>query len=212
MNTLHTTAIALTITAGLLTGDARADHAQAIDELSFGLMRQTAAAAREVRYGFRRTPQFKHLYEDVCEMYTTAKHIHDVAHVAGSRQHILSDVEELDELGHHVEELIEEMSGPGNGHATHGRHGYGQGRISQFHLRRLNRLMHGIVETVHELEELTGDSRSNGPVLNGPPVVVPPVAPPAPVAVPRSPVFRRSGFEIRRSGRSGRLSFSLRIR
>ena len=34
-------------------------------------------------------------------------------------------IEELDELGHHVEELIEEMSGPGNGHATHGRHGYG---------------------------------------------------------------------------------------
>jgi hypothetical protein len=206
MNKLSSTTIAaLTITAGLFAGDARADHNETIDELAVSLMRQTAAATREVRFGFRRSPQFKHLYKDVYDMYCAAKHAHDVAHNSGNRQHLLNDVQKLDELIHHAQEVIDEMSGPGNGHAAHGRHGYGA--PSQYHLRRLNSLMHGIVETAHELQDVVGYSRSNGPVLNGPPV-----APPAPVVIPRSPIGRRSGFEIRRSGRSGRLSFSLRIR
>jgi|GEM_PF-2060373 hypothetical protein len=211
MNKLSSTTIAaLTITAGLFAGDARADHNETIDELAVSLMRQTAAATREVRFGFRRSPQFKHLYQDVYDMYCAAKHVHDVSHNSPNRQHLLNDVQELDELIHHTQELIEEMSGRGNGHATHGHRGYGV--PNQYHLRRLNSLMYGIVETVHELQDVVGYSQSNGPVLNGPPVVVPPVAPPAPVVFPRSPVGRRSGFEIRRSGRSGRLSFSLRIR
>ena len=42
-----TTIIAVTMTAGLFVGDARAGHDETIEELSVSLMRQTAAAARE---------------------------------------------------------------------------------------------------------------------------------------------------------------------
>ena len=143
MNKLNSTIIAaLTITAGLFAGDARADHNETIDELAVSLMRQTAAATREVRFGFRRSPQFKQLYQDVYDMYCSAKHVHDVSHNAPNRQHLLNDVQELDELIHHTQELIEEMSGRGNGHATHGHRGYGA--PSQYHLRRLNSLMHSM--------------------------------------------------------------------
>ena len=202
-----TTIIEVTMTAGLFVGDARAGHDETIEELSVSLMRQTAAAAREVRFGFRRSPQFRHLYQDVYDMYVAAKHAHDVSHNAGNRQHLLKDVQELDELIHHAQELIDEMSAPETHHAAYGHHSFRYGAPSQYHLRRLNGLMHGIVETVHELQDVVGYSRSTGPILNAPPVVVPPT----PVVIPRSPIGRRSGFVIRR-GHGGRISFSLRIR
>jgi hypothetical protein len=205
MNKLCTTITALTITAGLFVSDARADHDETIEELSARLMRQTAAATHEVRFGFRRSPQFKHLYQDVYDMYIAAKHAHDVSHNPGNRQHLLRDVQELDELIHHAQELIDEMSGPKNHHSAYGHHSFRYGAPSQYHLRRLNGLMNGIVETVHELQDVVGYSRSTRPILNAPPVVAPPVV------IPRSPIGRRSGFEIRR-GHGGRVSFSLRIR
>ena len=211
MNKLSLTITALTITAGLLASDARADHDETIEELSLSLMQQTAAATREVRFGFRRAPQFRHLYQDVYDMYVVAKHAHDVSHVAGNRTHLLKDVQELDELIHHAQELIDEMSAPVDHHTAYGHHGYRYGAPSQYHLRRLNGLMSGIVATVHEMQDVVGYSRSSGRILNGPPTLAPPVVPSSPVVIPRSPVGRRSGIEIRR-GHGGRFSFSLRIR
>lgn len=207
MSHLKLTMTALTLSVAALTGESRAADPHTVDELAFALMRQTAAATREVRFGFRNAPQYKHLYQDVYDMYRAADHIHDVAHVAGNQRHILKDVEQLDELVHHVQELIDEMSGPAVGHSRHYQYHYGHRPSSQYHMRRLNHLMHDIVETVHELQDVVGYSRPTRPVS---PAVIPGIGPRGPQLVPQVPIQRRGGVEYRR-GRSRGLSFSIRI-
>lgn len=202
------TMTAVTLTAAMLTGEAKAADPHTVDELAYSLMRQTAAATREVRLGFRHSPQYKHLYQDVYDMYSAADHIHDIAHVAGSQRHILKDVEQLDELVHHVQELIDEMSGPAVGHLSHNHYRYGRSVSSQYHMRRLNYLMHDIVETVHELQDVVGYSRETRPVA---PAVIPSYGPRGPQLVPQTPLQRRGRIDYRR-GRAGGLSFSVRIR
>lgn len=207
MKTIATTT-AILVTSGLFADTARAgEH---IDDLAYTLRNQAVAVTREVYTGFRRTPQFEHLYSDVYEMYKLADHIHDVAHVRGSIPHIRSDMEEMDELFHHVEELVEQISR--NSRSSHrsryGHHGhYGHHGVSSFHLRRLHGLLEQMEDTMHHLLEDVGGGAATG-------VPVPPTRV-VPVPSQTGPVFpqntRRGRVIDIRSG-SGRFGFRLNLR
>ena len=110
MKSLVTTIAALTISLGLISGDASAGHRKTVHDLAYSLKSQTARAAREVRYGFRHTPQYRDLYKDVYDMYCEADHLYRISHRAVSNAHVLEDIAELDELMHHTQELVAELS------------------------------------------------------------------------------------------------------
>jgi hypothetical protein len=117
--------LAIVCTAGA-AADARAQSFHHIDELAMRLEGQTARLAADLRYHYRHTRQFRHLYHDVVEMNRLARHIHDMVHQADCLDHIRADVAELDELFHHVEDLVADMGGPGyRGHGPYGYHGHG---------------------------------------------------------------------------------------
>ena len=200
MKKLVTTIAALTISLGMLSGNAQAGHKQTIDELAYLLKRQAAQATREVRYGFRHSPQYRHLYSDMYDLYVAAGHLYGVARQGGNSAHILEDVRKMDESLHHAEELVVEMKAARSAH-----HGYGHhSTISSYHLRRLCDVLEEISHSLHRLQEIV-DYRS--PVRGGlaaPPAVAPPLA----VPVTR---VRRRGIEVFRSRRGG-FGISLRIR
>lgn len=95
----------------LFTGSASAgprfDH---IDKLASQLERQARDLHKEVDAHFRRTPQYRHLHEDVTEMARLAQHIHEVAHDEGDVRHLRADVKKLDRLFHHVEEVVDDLA------------------------------------------------------------------------------------------------------
>lgn len=213
-------ATALILTSGLLVNSASAADPH-LDDLAFSLKRQAALACREVRYGFRRTAAFPHLYRDFYEMYTLADHIHDVAHNHGDLRHLKDDVDQLDALFHHTEELTARtgnvrIARPGRSCLTVPACG---GSVSQYHLRKLQRIMVEMEDTIHHLQD---DLEAElGPV--GPPLPPGQFSPSGPALTPpaspgrgnrgvirpinRFPQGRSVGFR----SKNGKVAFSIRI-
>ncbi len=212
MKTIATTT-AILVTSGLFADTARAGHH--IDELAYTLRNQAVAVTREVYTGFRGTPQFEHLYSDVYEMYKLADHIHDVAHVRGSIPHIRRDMEEMDELFHHVEDLVADISrNSRSSHRSrfghHGHHGhYGHHGVSSYHLRRLCRLLEEMEDTMHHLLEDVSVGAVPVPAVPTPPTRVVPV--PSQVG-PVFPQSTRRGRVIDIRTGNGRFGFRLNLR
>ena len=215
---MKTTFAALMLTAGLLGSSANAADPH-LDDLAFSLKQQAALACREVRYGFQRTPAFPHLYKDFYELYTLADHIHEVAHNHGDLQHLKDDVEELDELFHHTEELtartgsvqVVQANGvivavPACGTT-----------VSSYHLRKLQAIMVQMEDTIHHLQDdLEAELSPGGIVPPVPPGQIGPALPlpQAPVYTPtpsypgpRFPGSRGVGYR----GRNGKVAFSIQI-
>lgn len=160
-NTLLATA-ALTLLA-TFTGSARADEFDHIDSLATQMQNQTARAAAEVRRNFQGIPQYRHLYNDIYEMYTLAGHIHEMVHEGRNLNHIRADIASLDRLFHHVEEVVDDIR-PVNIHSGHwhGSHwGHFHSGPSRDDVRRLRNLMSRMEDTIHHLQD---DLR----VLSGP--------------------------------------------
>ena len=201
MKSLVTTTAALTISLGMLSGNASAGHRETIHDLAYTLKRQTTRAAREVRYGFRHTPQYRHLYKDVYEMYREADHLYRISHHAVSNAHVLEDIEELDELMHHTQELVAEIKKHTGSPLDHD---FGHGAASRYHLRRLCDILESTNHTLHELQDLV-DYKSPNRLERE---LIPPAAP---SELPPIPSARRRRIEVFRSGRGG-FGFSLRIR
>ena len=187
--------------------DARGTDLEHIDRLAYSIKRQTALICRELRLGFRQTPHYHHLYSDVYKMYRLADHIHDVAHHAPNLPHMRSDARELDELMHHVQELL----GASVADARYDFHtGVGLG-VSGYHGRRMRSLIDGLEDSVHHLlDDLNVAGRRTRPLPIPPPA---PPTPPEPIL--RVPTHYRSvpsrGLTIPIS-RKGRFLFSLTIR
>ncbi len=163
-----------------------------LDDLAFRLKQQAAQACREVRYGFRRTAAYPHLYKDFYELYTLADHIHDVSHHNGDLRHLKDDTEQLDDLFHHTEELTAQtgtvrIAEPGGAYQTVPACG---STASTYHLRRLQVLMGQMEETIHHLQDdLDAELAPAGGVPPLPPSQVSPalpVVPPNPGYLPPS--------------------------
>jgi hypothetical protein len=80
-----------------------------IDRLALQLQRQVRGLHSEADHHFRRTPQYRHLHEDIEKVEHLARHIHEFAHRQAGLAHIRSDVRELDSLFHHIFEVVDQM-------------------------------------------------------------------------------------------------------
>lgn len=200
MKTIAATALLLT---GMMSASATAADPH-IDELAYAIKRQAAAACREVYYHMRRAPEFQHLYADLYEMYTTADHIHDIAHHTNAICHLRTDVAELDALYHHVEELIEEINcRQAKLHVSYGH--YPRGFVPSYRLRRLNSYMKAMECSIHTLQEALGGpvpvppgvGVPAPPVLNSPVINGPVLRSPQPVSQGRVIRFgKRGSFSV----------------
>ena len=202
----------LILTSGMSANSASAADPH-LDDLAFTLKQQAALACREVRYGFSRTAAFPHLYKDFYELYTLADHIHDVAHHGGDLRHLKDDVDALDELFHHTEELTARTGNvriAGTGGVCRYVPACG-GSVSQYHLRKLQAIMLQMEDTIHHLQD---DLEAElGPAL--PPVPpgqvspgLPPV-PPQPIGYPGAGYPRGKSVGFRTS--NGKVAFSIRL-
>lgn len=169
--------------------DARDPH---IDEVAYAVRNDAALICREVRYHFRGSAHYEHLYSDAYEMYQLADHIHDVAHEGGDLRHIRADVEHLDELFHHLEELVDEVTDGGVRYFDQGGQGWHGIRRphSSYHVTRLKRLVSSLEENLHHLQEDVDSVLGPAVVPKAPGNVISPVPAP-PTSEPLE--FRRDG-------------------
>jgi hypothetical protein len=101
--------VAVAMIAGTGEASAAPSHRH-IDRVAYNLMKQAQEVQSEVNQHFRRSPQYRHLAEDVREMVRLARHIHEVAHDGGNLRHLRADVRKLDRLYHHIEELVDDLA------------------------------------------------------------------------------------------------------
>lgn len=123
-----------------------------VDDLAVLLMRQANSICLEMHRNYRHNPGYRETYREMYQVLQDAKHIHELVHDhyhhrdhRGERDHIASDLHEMDGLVHHVEEDIANWT-PAHAHHDHFHHGavHGQGQ-------NLQRLMHSFSETLHHL-------------------------------------------------------------
>lgn len=208
MKSIVTTALILT--AGLFANTASAADPH-LDDLALTIKNEAALACREVQYGFRRTPAFPHLYKDFYELYTLANHVHEVAHNHGDLRHLKDDVEQMDQLFHHTEEMTAKFSQPqpiGGGYHS------APGNVSGYHLRRLQKIMVSMEENLHHLQEdLDAELAPAGQIPPLPPGQLGPNVPPvsSPVYVPQPRPISIQGPGIGFRSRSGKVAFSVRL-
>ncbi|MCA9117803.1 MAG: hypothetical protein KDA79_22185 [Planctomycetaceae bacterium] len=216
---------AVLIAAGttFTTTDAKAADPH-LRELADALASQSSHAVREVRYHFRRAPGADQMYRTAVDIAELADHISEISQGRVDISHLKEDVDQLDSLIHELEELTEAASRPvvieGNRSRYYhrGYHRHTASFVSEYHVRRLTRLIEEMEDTVHHLAEDLDDIIGVRPVPRPVPRTITPVAPGfnnGPVLVPpavRRPVYRNdsSGIQIRRD--NGRVVFSLRFR
>lgn len=132
------------VAAGIFGGFADGQPAQAqslqhIDRLAMKMQQEARGVLREVRHHLRNTPQYRHLYNDVSQMYQLTAHIHELVHDGASLQHMRADVSRLDELFHHVEELLDTVQ---------------RSRlVSQEDLQHVRAALNEMGETLHHLQD-----------------------------------------------------------
>lgn len=211
MKSIVTTALILS--AGLVANTASAADPH-LDELAFTLKQQAALACREVRYGFRRTPAFPHLYKDFYELYTLADHVHDVAHHGGDLCHLKDDVNQMDQLFHHTEELVAPFTQPQP--IGRGCRPPACGEVSSYHLRRLQRIMVDMEETLHHLQDdLEAELAPGGALPPLPPGQLgpggPQLSPGNSGFAPPSRPLPSPGPGIGFRGRNGQVAFTIRL-
>jgi hypothetical protein len=130
-----------------------------IDRLAVRLQQQTAAMHSEVHAHFRGTRDYVHLDRDVAAMERLARHLHDVAHRGGSVSHLRSDARELDQLFHHVEDVIDRLARTG--------------QINPRTMSHFRGVMGNVSDTLHHLrndlanlrDNNRNDSRPNGAII-----------------------------------------------
>ncbi len=220
MKTIATAAMILT--AGLFGTSASAADPH-LDDLAFSLKKQAAAACQEVRYGFRRTAVYPQLYKDFYELYTLADHVHDVAHNHGDLCHLKDDVDDMDRLFHHAEEMVARFSVPQTvlrGRACLTPQATG---VSTYHLRRLNAILATMEDTIHHIQDDLDAELNPGGLT--PPLPPGQFAPPAPnnpniPILPPQPTGVNHGFSPREfpqsrsigiRSRNGKVAFTVHL-
>lgn len=105
----------------------------------------------EVVRHFRHTDEYRHLLSDAAKIRSEAKHIDKLSHRVrslGDVKHLRADLEDLDDLIHHVAEMIEEID---HGHG-HGGHAHGDTRHVVGLVASLNRSLHRMESMVDSME------------------------------------------------------------
>jgi hypothetical protein len=153
-----------------------------IDELAVAMRNDAARMANEIRYHFRGSMHYRHLYKDAYDLYQLADHVHELAHEGCEIEHLRSDLAQLDEHFHHLEGLVAKVNAEFGRPVVYDPHygydGHFHGVGGSYHTRRLNRLMASFEDNLHHLQE--DINPTPGPLVVppaapvGPPVIVPP--------------------------------------
>lgn len=211
---------------GFVPTQTRADHLSDIDELACLLRDQAAEACHEIRFHFSGAPNYRHLYADTFELYRQADRIHDLIHGRAALPQVIAAVDELDELYHHVEDVVREVEtcdwARGRVSYSHGHHhGFGHSRFSNYHMRRLKVKLGQMGHTIHELgdEVHAAGGTAPGHVIEPPlpPEALPDVAPgvsptyrPVVPVRPGGPVFPSASRRSIQFG-NGKVRFTLNL-
>jgi len=177
----------------------RADHFGVLHNYAKTLESQAERIDREVNHHFNYLPMSKDLRADVCEMARLADHIHDLQHQPASLRHMQSDLQELDERFHEVEDAVLLMRRMASGHVEC-RHA----RPNEYYVRRLSERVAEMGRTLHVMQdtvELLADE-CDRPVIDG--------GFDAYGAMPRPHIDHHSHYDPVYDGR--RFSFSIRVR
>jgi hypothetical protein len=211
MKTIATTAATLLATTVFFAGSAQAGAGGHMDDLAIQLKRQTSQLCRNLRFNFRYAPGYGHLYSDAYDMYSLADHIHEVVHHHGDIGHVRHDLEKLDRLFHHFEDLVAGLAFQAPvGHSGHGfHHGgieihYGHAGFTRRDVRRLRRVLAAVSVTLHHMQEDIDDVLApvpyKGPVYKKGPAVIG-----APVVLK----YKGNGFQVKTNGK--KFGFSLKF-
>ena len=141
-----------------ITGTARADHDQRaeVKALARRAQDQSRELYGEIQAHLRSSPHYRELLNDVAGIHRAAGHIRSVAsHV--SRQHLDTDIHELEELVAHVKEHVADASHDSHGHSHVGTYGYivrhsGSTRHVREAIRELDDTVEQLVDAVHDLD------------------------------------------------------------
>ncbi len=208
MKTIVAITCLLTI-SGLFANTADAGHDRNIDDLASSLKRQASQVTREIRYHFRHTSQFRHLYKDAYELYCLTDTIHDLTHHREKLCLVHHKVEAADALIHHIEDLTDAIKSDASRYGRHSRSGHGgfyvqvgYGQVRQRDLQQLCEMMKCLADTVHKLDDAVESTLRHSGHRGG--IKITPPAPPTrqPQIGPR---FERQVFGDKR----GRFSFSI---
>jgi len=152
-----TVALFAALSVATLANTVNAAPGSHLDEVALRLQRQAAELNREFRLHFRHTPEFGHLVSDANQIQAKAAHIHRVAHHSGSVWHLRHEVEELDRLFHHMEDVVDRI----DRHAAHG-----IGHIHG-HLAHVYDLLDDMEDTLHHLRRDLARITSGRPAHGG---------------------------------------------
>lgn len=225
MKTIAPVTLTIVSVLQLFAPNAQAAHRRDIPDVAHALRDQAALVCHELNDHFRHTPQYRHLYKDVYEMYSLAGHVHKTTHRRAGLHHIKNDLRQLDKAFHHVEEVLAEFkhseSRRRGQHVSIGKGSFqiriGSYGVDKRRLHRLSRMVDEMGVLLHELQETVKDQlrhQSNKGVNSR--LKYGPVVPPSPNR--RRPTASRStdahhGETVVPSRRSSRgFLFSLGIR
>ncbi|MEX2579140.1 MAG: hypothetical protein WD342_08775 [Verrucomicrobiales bacterium] len=128
-------------TGGLFASQAKAASYNRLVTLAHQLDDSVGHLREEFKLHYRHTPQYKHLLSDATSMTRKVAHIDQLSydpHV--SLRHLQSDVEDLDDLAHHLQDLVAATERGRRGH-VHG------------NTRHVQDLMASIMVSIHGLSE-----------------------------------------------------------
>lgn len=152
---LATASIALAL-SGFAAPAANAGHEDSIIEITHRLEDLVSELREEFGIHYRHTSAYRHLLADAARMEAEVDHIHRLAHDPyGSLRHLREDVEDLDDLAHHLHELVDATERDRYGHV------HGDTRHVHELLTALNRVIHALEDEIDDI------ARSHAPVHGG---------------------------------------------
>jgi hypothetical protein len=144
MTTTRILSTLLTLAAlGSFAAQADASTYSHLDGLAVKMQGQSAGLVAEFKEHYSHSPLYSHLRHDALELARLSKHVHEVAHHAGSVYHLKSDLREIDTRFHHLEAVIarlEYLARRGIGHA----HG---------NLNHVRSAIHNMETTIHHMQD-----------------------------------------------------------
>ena len=136
-STLLATVVAL---SSLASQTASAGHGDELIHLSHDLEEVASGLQTEFQAHYSHTTAYRHLLADAAGIQSRAEHIHRLAHDPRvSLHHLEADLQQLDELSHHLHDLVDRTDAGYYGH-VHG------------HTGHVHELMASVTSVIHTME------------------------------------------------------------
>lgn len=117
-------AVAIALGLGLTGQNAEASISQELTHKAHKIEDIARELKTEFRKHYAHLGAFRHLMSDLSEICAQAEHIDTLAHnPRGSLRHLQADVKKLDQLTHHLHEVLDAAERSASGH-VHGRTGH----------------------------------------------------------------------------------------